>query len=155
MPKKNTASICEELAAPVAESMGLKIWDVRFEKEGPNWFLRFFIDRDGGVDIDSCENFSRAVEQKLDELDPIDQSYCLEVSSPGIERELTRPWHFTDNIGNTIDVKLIRAKDGVKKLTGTLESFDGGNVVVKTQNGIVEVKKGEASRINLHYDFDF
>ena len=155
MPKRNTASVCEELAEPLARSMGLRIWDVRFEKEGPNWFLRYYIDRDGGVDINACEQFSREVEQKLDELDPIEQSYCLEVSSPGIERELTRPWHFEENLGNLVDVRLIRAKNGVKKLVGTLDSYNGGDVVIITEMGAVEVKKGEASRINLHYDIDF
>jgi transcriptional regulator with GAF, ATPase, and Fis domain len=83
----NTAQICRELALPVAEKFGLELWDVRFEKEGSEWYLRFFIDKDG-LTIEDCENFSRAVEPILDQADPIEQHYCLEVSSPGIERKL-------------------------------------------------------------------
>ena len=92
--KDSIAVVCEKLAQPIADQMNLSIWDVRYEKEGSGWFLRFFIDKEGGVTIDDCENFSRAVDPVLDKEDPIDQSYCLEVSSPGVERELKKPEHF-------------------------------------------------------------
>ena len=80
--RQNTASACAQLAAPVAQQMGLELWDVTFEKEGAGWYLRYLIDREGGVDIDQCEAFSRQVSDLLDEADPIPQSYTLEVGSP-------------------------------------------------------------------------
>ena len=97
MPKGkggNTVAAVWDIAAPIAEQLGLDIWDIRFVKEGADWFLRIFIDKDGGVTIEDCENMSRAMDAPLDEADPIPQSYCLEVSSPGVERELTRDSHF-------------------------------------------------------------
>ena len=90
MAKKNTAAVAEELAQPILEEMGLLLWDVVYEKEGSGWYLRYYVDREGGIDINSCEAFSRAVEKVLDAADPIEGSYTLEVSSPGIERQLTR-----------------------------------------------------------------
>ena len=100
--------------------MGLRLWDVRFEKEGSGWYLRYFIDKPGGVCIDDCERFSRAVDPLLDEADPIEQSYCLEVSSPGVERELTRPWHFEENLGRPVTARLISPRGGVREFSGTL-----------------------------------
>ena len=84
----------EALARPVVEGMGLRLWDVRFEKEGPDWFLRILIDRDEPLDTDTCEAVSRAIDPLLDEADPIEQSYYLEVGSPGLGRRLTRPEHY-------------------------------------------------------------
>ena len=78
----NTVAVCTRLAQPVAEELGLQLWDVRFVKEGADWYLRFFIDREGGVTIDDCEEMSRRMDKLLDEADPIACSYCLEVSSP-------------------------------------------------------------------------
>ncbi len=92
--KMNTAQACTKIAEPVAEELGLMLWDVRFEKEGSGWYLRFFIDKDGGVNIEDCENFSRKIDKVLDDADPIEQSYILEVSSPGIERNLIKPCTF-------------------------------------------------------------
>ena len=97
----NTVAAVWEIAAPVAEQLGLSIWDIRFQKEGVSWYLRIYIDKEGGVGITDCENFSRAVDGPLDEADPIEQSYYLEVSSPGVERQLTRDEHFKKYIGST------------------------------------------------------
>ena len=110
-PKKkggNTVAICRELAQPFADQLGLMLWDVRFVKEGAAWYLRYLIDKEGGVTIDDCVALSRLINPVLDEADPIDQSYCLEVMSPGIERELTRPEHFEAYLDWAIVVKLIR-----------------------------------------------
>lgn len=126
----NTAARCADLARPVAESLGLLIWDVRFEKEGGSYFLRYFIDKAEGVTIEDCEKFSRAVDKLLDEADPIDQSYCLEVSSPGTERSLRLPAHYESFIGRKITVKLFSAKDGRREFAGTLAAFDKENKVV-------------------------
>lgn len=106
------------LAEPLARQLGLRIWDVRFVKEGADWYLRVFIDRDGGVSIDDCVDLTRLLSPALDEADPIDQSYCLEVSSPGVERELTRPEHFEAYRGRAVTVRLIRPRDGQRDFTG-------------------------------------
>jgi len=154
--KQNTAQTAAELAAPVLSSLGLRLWDVRFEKEGGRWFLRYFIDKEGGVDINDCERFSRAIDPILDEADPIDQSYCLEVSSPGVERELTRPWHFEENIGRPVTARLIRPRDGMREIAGTLVSYSDNTAVIKDENDAeFSVKKTEAAYIRLQDDYDY
>lgn len=148
MAKKNGMKTTEsvwELAQPLAEKMGLKLWDIRFVKEGADWFLRIFIDKDEGVSIEDCENFSRAIDKPLDELDPIEQGYCLEVSSPGIERELIREEHFTSFLGSDVKVKMIRPLEGMGKQFGgrlidaskndfTLEDADGNTAVINKKD---------------------
>ena len=154
--KKSIAETAAELANPVLLQMGLRLWDVRFEKEGGRWFLRYFIDKDGGVDINDCEQFSRAVDPILDAADPIEQSYCLEVSSPGVERELTRPWHFEENIGRLATARLIRARDGMKEISGELVSYNDGVAVIRGDDGIERpVSKTEAAYIRLQDDYDY
>lgn len=154
--KKSTVAVAEELAAPVLEELGLELWDVRFEKEGGGWFLRYFIDKPGGVTIDDCERFSRAVDPLLDEADPISQSYCLEVSSPGVERELVRPRHFEQNLGRAVTVRLIRPKDGVREISGTLLSYENGTIAVRAGDGAeYTVLKSEAAYVRLADDFDY
>ena len=108
----STVKTVWEIAEPIAQSLGLEIWDIRFEKEGADWFLRIFIDKADGVSIDDCVEMSHAIDKPLDEADPIEQSYCLEVSSPGLERDLKRDAHFEKSIGDKIMVKLIRPVDG-------------------------------------------
>lgn len=151
---KNTAQLCAELAQPLADELELLLWDVRFEKEGGTWFLRYFIDREGGVTIDDCERFSRAVDPLLDAADPIEQSYCLEVSSPGIERTLTKPWHFERYLGRPVLARLIRARGGLRELSGVLLSYRDGTAVLRTPDGEAAVSKGEAAHIRLIDDYD-
>ena len=130
----NTASAVWKLAQPIAESLGLTVWDVRFVKEGALWYLRIFIDKPEGVGIEDCEAMSRAVNGPLDELDPIEQSYCLEVSSPGINRELTRPEHFEAFLDCFVIAKLIRPlEDGSREVGGILRSRnEDGSVLLQT-----------------------
>lgn len=130
----NTAAAVWKLVQPIAESLGLTIWDVRFVKEGALWYLRIFIDKPEGVGIEDCEAMSRAVNGPLDELDPIDQSYCLEVSSPGINRELIRPEHFETFMDCFVIVKLIRPlEDGSREVGGILRSYqEDGSIVLQT-----------------------
>lgn len=128
---KGTVAAVMELAQPVAERMGLLLWDVRFEKEGANWYLRLLIDReDGGVTIDDCEVFSREMDPLLDEADPISQSYVLEVGSPGTERDLTKDWHFARMLGKEITVRLIRPMDGKKEVVGRLTTYQDGTITL-------------------------
>lgn len=146
----STVNTVWQLAQPIAESLGLELWDVRFEKEGADWFLRIFIDKDGGVSIDDCVEMSHAVDKPLDESDPIEQSYCLEVSSPGVERDLKRDEHFEKCLGEKIMVKLIRPVDGQREFKGILESYDNGNFELLTEEGTkLMINKKEASYVKL------
>lgn len=130
----NTAAAVWKLAQPIAEGLGLTVWDVRFVKEGALWYLRIFIDKPEGVGIEDCEAMSRAVNGPLDQLDPIEQSYCLEVSSPGINRELTRPEHFEAFLDCFVIAKLIRPlEDGSREVGGILRSRnEDGSVLLQT-----------------------
>ena len=131
--KGNVADVVREMARPIAASLGLDLWDVRYVKEGADWFLRIFIDRPDGVSLDDCTAMSHAVDGPLDELDPIPQSYSLEVCSPGINRQLTRPEHFEAFLGAPVRVRLIRPmEDGTRVLSGELEDYtEDGAVVLK------------------------
>ena len=154
MAKKNTAAIAEELAAPILEEMGLRLWDVVYEKEGSGWYLRYYVDKEGGIDINSCEAFSRAISDVLDEADPIDGSYTLEVSSPGIERALTRDWHFEALMGQHLLVRLIRPVEGVRDFIGTLTDYhDGTLTLLLDEETEMNVERGETAFIRLYNDF--
>lgn len=131
------AKTVEALVRPTVEGMGLRLWDVRFEKEGPDWFLRVLIDRDEPLDTDTCEAVSRAIDPLLDEADPIDQSYYLEVGSPGLGRRLTRPEHYEALKGQKCAAHLIRPDEqGRRDVEGILEGLDtDGNVTLKSGTG--------------------
>ena len=145
----------EALARPVVEGMGLRLWDVRFEKEGPDWFLRILIDRDEPLDTDTCEAVSRAIDPLLDEADPIEQSYYLEVGSPGLGRRLTRPEHYEALKGQKVRAKLIRPNaDGVRELSGILTGREGSTVTLETENGPVTFEVNAASGVQLCDDED-
>lgn len=118
----NSAEKVYEIIKTAVEQQGVRLWDVRFLKEGASWYLRVFIDKPEGISIDDCTNVSHAIDPIIDEADPIDVSYYLEVCSPGIERELTRPAHFEESVGKTVKLKLYKAIDGVKEFTGVLKS---------------------------------
>lgn len=153
--KKSTVDTVWDIAEPLAEELGLILWDIRFQKEGANWYLRIFIDKeDEPVSIEDCVNMSHAVDEPLDEEDPIPQSYSLQVSSPGVERELTRDFHFESFIGEKIMVKLIRAVDGKREYKGILKDYDRGEVTVEfSDGGGMTFNKKEASWVKLD-DFD-
>ena len=152
--KSNTVDAVSELIAPIVEKMGLTLWDVRFVKEGALWYLRIFIDKDSGVTIEDCENVTRAVDQPLDELDPIEQNYILEVSTPGIERELLKPEHFDAFLGADVMIRLIRPdENGEKEFKGTLIAHDKDTVTI-TEDGTQKViNKKETVYIKLD-DFE-
>ena len=122
----NTATKVEALIAPTVNTMGYDLWDVRFLKEGASWYLRVFIDKEGGICIDDCTDVSHAIDPVLDDADIIDKSYYLEVCSTGLERELTRPEHFEKMAGREVSVRLYRPVDDSRDFCGTLVSFDGG-----------------------------
>ena len=151
----SAVKVVEALVRPVVEGMNLRLWDVRFEKEGPDWFLRVLIDRDEPLDTDTCEAVSRAIDPLLDEADPIEQSYYLEVGSPGLGRKLTRPEHYEQLKGQKIRVKLIRPNaDGVREFSGILTGREGSTVTVNTDAGAVTFEVNAASSVNLCDDED-
>ncbi|MDL2232608.1 ribosome maturation factor RimP [Ruminococcaceae bacterium OttesenSCG-928-L11] len=129
-PHKNTVAIAEELIAPIVEELGLRLWDVRFEKEGATWYLRYLIDKEEGITIQDCEAVNKAIDPVLDNADPIQQSYVLEVSSPGAERQLTRDWHFAECMGEPVQVRLIRPFKGRRDFVGALTDYDGDNITI-------------------------
>lgn len=151
-----TVSKVWELCEPIVEGLGLKLWDVRYVKEGADWFLRVYIDKPEGVDITDCEKVSRAINDPLDELDPIENAYCLEVCSPGIERELVRDEHFEQFIGADIMVKMLRPIEGIgREFAGVLTAYEDGMVKITDHSGENEmtISKKDAAWIKLD-DFD-
>lgn len=152
----STAEVCYRLAQPEADALGLKLWDVRFVKEGPTWYLRIFIDReDARVSIEDCVAMSRRMDKVLDEADPINHSYCLEVSSPGVERELTRPEHFEEYMGRPVIARLHRPVDGMREFKGALVGFDQNAITIKTDDGASRTfAKKELSSVRLAEDWD-
>lgn len=144
----NAAEKVFGLIGDAVKSQGVSLWDVRLVKEGASWYLRIFIDKPEGISIDDCTNVSHAVEPIIDEADPIDMSYYLEVCSPGIERELTRLQHYTACVGEKVKIKLYRPVDGLREFTGVLESADG-KAVINCGGKIYEFDFKDISKANL------
>lgn len=149
----NSAEKVYELIKDAVEAEGVRLWDVRFLKEGASWYLRVFIDKPEGISIDDCTNVSHAIDPIIDEADPIDVSYYLEVCSPGIERELTRSRHYEESLGKQVRLKLYRAYDGKKEITGTLEDVTEENVTLVTEGNALTVERKNISKANLS-DFE-
>ncbi|MDO4743681.1 MAG: ribosome maturation factor RimP [bacterium] len=134
------------------ESLNLKVWDVRFLKEGASWYLRVFIDKDGGVSINDCTDVSRLIDPLLDQYDPIDRSYYLEVCSPGLCRELVLPEHFSQMLGSEVLVRLIRPRDNVREFVGILKAYDG-SVTVEINGTETVFDKKEIAFVKLNETF--
>ena len=145
----NSAERVYELIKDAVEAEGVRLWDVRFLKEGASWYLRVFIDKPEGISIDDCTNVSHAIDPIIDEADPIDVSYYLEVCSPGIERELTRSRHYEESLGKQVRLKLYRAYDGKKEITGTLENVGEDSVTLNTGTDVLTVEFKNISKANL------
>lgn len=147
----DTVSSVWRLVEPIAENMGLEIWDVRFIKEGSNWYLRIFIDKEDGVTIDDCETLSRAIDGPLDELDPINVPYCLEVSSPGLQRQLTRKEHFEKYLNERVIVKFIRPiHENQKEILATLKSFENNEIILELESKeFISVNKKNLAYVKL------
>lgn len=145
----NSAEKVYELIKDAVAAEGVGLWDVRFLKEGASWYLRVFIDKPEGISIDDCTNVSHAIDPIIDEADPIDVSYYLEVCSPGIERELTRRRHYEESVGKPVRLKLYKAYDGKKELTGTLENVGEDGVTLNTGTDVLTVEFKNISKANL------
>lgn len=133
----NTESKVLPYLEPIVAEHGLELVELEFVKEGVNWYLRIYIDKEGGVTIDDCEAVSRALEEKLDAADPIEQAYILEVSSPGIDRPLKKEADFIKYQGEIIDVKLYKAQDGSKQFQGKLLGLADGVLSIEEEDGNV------------------
>lgn len=150
---KKVTDLCAELARPLAEQAGCALWDVEYVREAGTWYLRVFIDAEGGVNIDQCEAVSRPLSDLLDELDPIEGSYVLEVGSAGADRALRRPEHFDAFLGSEVDVRLYRPREGRKEYTGVLKEYRDGGVTVECGGDDVVFEKKEVALVRLHVTF--
>lgn len=153
MAYSKTEKTVWQLAEPIAEANGFYLYDIEYLKEGGVWFLRVYIDKEGGISLDECEVFSRALSDVLDEKDPIDKNYYLEVSSPGIERKLKTEEHFKRYMGETVDAGLYKAVSGSKTVTGTLKGYNGSEIILETKNGGLTLPLSETTVVHLHFDF--
>ena len=145
--------IVTEFAKPIVEAHGCSLWDVEYVREGSERFLRLYIDKDGGVDINDCEAISRAVDPVLDEKDPIQESYHFEVCSAGLERALKRPTDFERFMGSPVMVKLYRPRNGLKEIPGVLRGYEDGRVTVEAGKETITFEKSELALVRLRVEF--
>ena len=142
-----------EFAKPVVEGFGCELWDVEYVREGSERYLRLYIDKDGGIDIEDCEKIHRAMDPILDEKDPIAESYHFEVCSAGIERPLKRPSDFERFMDSPILVKLYRPRNGLKELPGILRGYEEGRVTVEAGKETITFEKSEVALVRLRVEF--
>ena len=138
------------LALPVVEGAGCALWDVEYVKEAGSWFLRVYIDKEGGVSIDDCEAVSRPLSDLLDEADPIEGSYTFEVSSAGADRALKKPEHFEKFRGEEVEVKLYRPREGRKEFVGRLQNYQDGAVTLEINGDETVFTKQEIALVRLY-----
>ena len=151
--KKNVASTVAELVAGTVAENGCALWDVEYVKEGADWHLRITIDKEGGVGIEDCERVHRAIDPILDEADPIEGSYYLEVSSPGIERELKTDRHLSASVGALCEARLFAPLNGTKSVQGRLSAFDSETLTLTPDGGeAVVLPRKAVSRIGTVYE---
>ena len=142
-----------EISDKLAEEMNFSVVDVEFKKEGQDKILRVYIDKDGGVDLDDCEKFSRALEAVLDEEDFIEEAYNLEVSSPGLDRQLKKEREFLHYIGRKVDVKLYKEQDGKKEFTAILKNYEEKTVSLEVSGEVLKINPKDAAYIKLYFEF--
>ena len=138
------------IAKPIVEEEGCSLWDVEYVREAGSWYLRIYIDKVGGVDIDDCERISRRLDPVLDEADPIPDSYVFEVGSAGIERELKRPGDFEAFLGSDVEVRLYQPVNGQKSFVGTLRSYDNGTTTIEIGGKTLSFNKTQTAQVRLH-----
>ena len=139
-----------QFSEPIVQAHGCSLWDVEYVREGGAWFLRLYIDKPGGVNINDCEAISRAIDPVLDEKDPIPDSYSFEVCSAGLERALKRPGDFARFLGAQVEVRLYQPVDGSKVHIGTLEQYDNGDVTVSDGKARRVFQKSAIAQVRLH-----
>ncbi len=151
--KKNIPQMITELAAPIVEGLNFELVEVEFVKEGANWYLRIYIDKPGGISIDDCQAVSEQMSDILDKKDPIDQSYYLEVSSPGLERPLKSEKDFTKYKGELVEVKLFQPVDGKKIFEGELIGLIDDKIVINQNGSNVEYEKDKVAIVKRAIKF--
>ena len=149
----NTADKIYDLIAETVESQGVTLWDVVFVKEGASHYLRVFIDKPGGISIEDCTNVSHAIDPIIDKADPIDVSYYLEVSSPGLNRELKKEKHFSAFIGHSVNVRLYKSLNNQKNFTAVLVGYDNGPVLETADGKQIKFSMSEISKVLLNEEF--
>ena len=149
--KKSIKETVREAILPCVTELGYRIWDVSYQKIGADYHLEITIDSDDGIGIDDCEKVHRAIDPILDERDPIEGFYYLEVSSPGIERELKCDEHITLSIGEVVEAKLFTALDGKKSVVGELKSYEGGAVTISEGDAEITLQKSEIAKLTTVY----
>lgn len=157
MKKTSIAETVRTLLQPVADELGYFLWDVEYVKEGADWYLRATIDTENGVTIDDCERFHRAIDPILDEADPIENAYTLEVSSPGIERELKTEEHIDACTGWDVEIRLFAPIEGVKVFRGVLAGLDAeGHVLldVGEDQDLLTFERSAIAKLCTVYDFE-
>ncbi len=143
----------EELLGPIAQEHHVEIYDVEYVKEGSDWFLRAYIDKEGGVDIDDCVDVSRALSDKLDEEDFIEEAYTLEVSSPGLGRTLKKDRHFEKSLGEEVEIKTYKPIDQCKEFAGILKAYDTDSITIETQGQEKKFARADIAVVRLALDF--
>ena len=155
MIKKNIVGTVTDIVAPVAEEMGIILWDVEYVKEGAKKILRITIDSEEGIDINICEKFHRTIDPLLDEADPIEGAYYLECTSPGIEREIKTDAHISMCLGEKVEIKLYAPKNGSKSFVGILLGLDEeGKVLVDISGERIAFERKEISKMHTVFDFE-
>lgn len=154
MSKRDTyESKTEALLLPIAEENGVEIYDVEYVKEGADWYLRAYIDKAEGVNINDCENVSRALSDALDKEDFIEDAYILEVSSPGLGRTLKKDKHLEKSLGCQVEIKTYKPIEKCKEFEGELKAYDAETITVETKNGEMVFAKSDVALIRLAFDF--
>ena len=149
MKKSDVVKRTEELVQPIIDSGGFSLWDVEYVKEGSDFYLRVYADKEGGINIDDCVQISRALEAKLDAEDFIEEAYILEVSSPGLTRKLKNDRDLERSIGKLVYIKLYKVEEGAKEHTGYLKSFDKESIVINYDKEADEAENISLSRANI------
>lgn len=149
---KDIEKLTEELLIPIAERQGVSIYDVEYVREAGEWYLRAFIDREGGVDIDKCVDVSRELSDALDEKDFIDEAYTLEVSSPGLGRKLTKDRHLSNSLGQEVEITLYKALPDGKTFTGILKTFDADTITLTADGTDRTFERSAAAVVRLTFD---
>ena len=151
MKKSEIEERTTELVIPIIEEGGFELWDVEYVKEGPDFILRVYADKEGGIGIDDCVAISRKLSDKLDEDDFIKEAYILEVSSPGLTRPLKKDKDFERSIGRLVEIKLYSAVKGTKELEAELKAFDEKTVTVASEDETIAIERTNISSIRLAF----
>ncbi len=150
---KNIAGKIWDITEPVADSLGYYIWNIEYVREGADMCLKITIDSDEGVDIDDCEKFSRTIDELLDNSDVIPDQYLLEVSSPGLERDLVHDFHFEKYMGQMITLKLYKPYEGKKQIDGVLEAKGADALVIECEGEMVTFGMKDIAKVNAYFDW--